>query len=40
VEQTYQDFEQSTAYATSFILAFVAIACIIIVSIIRPKGNQ
>lgn len=39
VEQTYQDFQQDTAYATSFILAFVAVACIIIVSIIRPKGN-
>ena len=40
VEQTYQDFQQDTAYATSFILAFIAIACIIIVSIIRPKGNK
>jgi len=39
VEQTYQDFQQSTAYATSFILAFVAISCIVIVSIIRPKGK-
>ena len=40
VEQTYQDFQQNTAYATSFILAFVAVACIVIVSIIRPKGNK
>jgi sulfate transport system permease protein len=40
VEQTYQDFQQDTAYATSFILAFVAIACIIVVSIIRPKGHK
>jgi sulfate transport system permease protein len=40
VEQTYQDFQQDTAYATSFILAFVAIACIVIVSIIRPKGSK
>jgi sulfate/thiosulfate transport system permease protein len=39
VEQTYQDFQQSTAYATSFILAFVAVLCIVIVSVIRPKGN-
>ena len=40
VEQTYQDFHQDTAYATSFILAFVAVACIIIVTIIRPKEQQ
>ena len=39
VEQRYQDFQQSTAYATSFILAFVAVACIVVVSIIRPKGS-
>jgi sulfate transport system permease protein len=38
VEQKYQNFEQETAYATSFILAFGAIACIVIVSLIRPKG--
>ena len=40
VEQTYQDFQQDTAYATSFILAFIAILCIVIVSLIRPKGNK
>jgi sulfate transport system permease protein len=40
VEQTYQDFQQDTAYATAFILAFVAIACIIVVSVLRPKGHE
>jgi sulfate transport system permease protein len=40
VEETYQDFQQDTAYATSFILAFVSVACIIVVSIIRPKGKK
>jgi sulfate/thiosulfate transport system permease protein len=40
VEQTYQDFQQNIAYATSFILAAVAVACIIVVSIIRPKANK
>lgn len=40
VEQRYQDFQQNTAYATSFILAFVAVACIVVVSIIRPKGHS
>jgi sulfate transport system permease protein len=40
VEQAYQNFRQPTAYAVSFILAFVAVACIIVVSIFRPKGNK
>ncbi|WP_221761071.1 sulfate ABC transporter permease [Kibdelosporangium aridum] len=39
VEQKYQDFEQSTAYATSFLLAFAAVLCLIVVSIIRPKES-
>ncbi len=37
VEQKYQNFEQSTAYATSFILATASILCIVIVSLLRPK---
>ncbi len=37
VEQKYQNFEQSTAYATSFILAFASVVCIVVVSILRPK---
>jgi sulfate transport system permease protein len=40
VEQKYQNFEQSTAYATSFMLAFAAVLCIIIVSILRPREDQ
>lgn len=36
VEQKYQDFEQSTAYATAFLLAAVSVACIIVVSLLRP----
>ena len=39
VEQKYQNFEQSTAYATSFVLAFVAVLCIVIVSLLRPKES-
>lgn len=39
VEQKYQDFEQSTAYATSFLLAFAAVLCLIVVSVIRPKES-
>jgi sulfate transport system permease protein len=40
VEQAYQNFHQDTAYAVSFMLAFVAVACIVVVSIFRPKGNR
>ena len=38
VEQRYQDFQQNVAYATSFILAAVAVTCIIIVSVIRQRS--
>jgi sulfate transport system permease protein len=37
VEQRYQDFQKGSAYALSFLLAFVAVACIVIVAVIRPK---
>lgn len=40
VEQKYQDFEQSTAYALSFLLAAVAVACIIVVTILRPDTKE
>jgi sulfate/thiosulfate transport system permease protein len=39
VEQKYQNFEQTTAYATSFVLAFVAVLCIVVVSLLRPKES-
>ena len=37
VERQYQNFEQSTAYASAFMLAFAAVVCIVIVSALRPK---
>lgn len=40
VEQKYQDFQQATAYATSFLLAAVSVACIVVVSLIRPDANR
>jgi sulfate/thiosulfate transport system permease protein len=40
VEQKYQNFEQGTAYATSFLLAFVSVACLIVVSVLRPKESK
>jgi sulfate transport system permease protein len=40
VEQKYQNFEQQTAYATAFMLAFAAVLCIVVVSLLRPKEEQ
>jgi sulfate transport system permease protein len=37
VEAKYADFEQNSAYAVSFLLALASVACIVIVSVIRPK---
>jgi len=39
VESKYQGFDQSTAYATAFILALASVICIIVVSILRPSEN-
>ncbi len=37
VESKYQGFDQSTAYATAFLLATASVICIVIVSLLRPK---
>ena len=37
VEAKYQNFQQQTAYATSFLLIFVSIACLVVVALLRPK---
>ena len=39
VEAKYQNFQQSTAYATSFLLIFVSIACLVVVAFLRPKQS-
>lgn len=39
VEQKYQDFEQGSAYATSFLLALIAVAALVVVTILRPKDD-
>ncbi len=39
VESKYQGFDQSTAYATAFLLAMASVVCIVIVSILRPSQN-
>jgi sulfate transport system permease protein len=37
VEQKYQNFEQTSAYVVAAMLAFAAMACLVIVSLLRPK---
>lgn len=39
VEQKYQGFEQASAYALAAVLAFVAMACLVVVSVLRPKED-
>ncbi|HEY9556159.1 MAG TPA: sulfate ABC transporter permease subunit [Acidimicrobiales bacterium] len=40
VEEKYLNFDRGGAYATAFLLALVSVACIVIVSIIRPQEGQ
>lgn len=40
VEQKYQDFEQGAAYATSFLLALIAIAALVVVAVLRPSHSS
>jgi sulfate transport system permease protein len=40
VQQKYQNFEQETAYAISFLLAAVAVVCLIVVALLRPKDHK
>lgn len=40
VEQKYQDFEQGSAYATSFLLTLVAVAALVVVTLLRPQEDS
>jgi len=40
VEQKYQNFEQASAYSVSAVLAFAAMVCLVVVSILRPKEHS
>jgi sulfate/thiosulfate transport system permease protein len=40
VQQKYQNFEQQTAYAVSFVLVAVAVLCLIVVALLRPKDHK
>ena len=40
VEEKYLNFDKGGAYATAFLLTIVSVACIVVVSIIRPGEKQ
>jgi len=40
VEDKYLEFERGAAYATSFLLTCIAVAAIVIVTIVRPKEKK
>jgi sulfate transport system permease protein len=40
VEEKYLNFDRSGAYATAFLLTLVSVACIIVVSLIRPEEGS
>ena len=40
VEEKYLNFDKAGAYATAFLLAMVSVACIVVVSLVRPKEDR
>ena len=40
VEETYQNFQQQASYSIAALLAFAAMACLVVVAILRPKEQQ
>jgi len=40
VQQKYQNFEQGTAYAISFLLAIAAVVCLVVVALLRPQDHR
>ncbi|MGE3619161.1 MAG: sulfate ABC transporter permease [Acidimicrobiia bacterium] len=40
VEEKYLNFDKAGAYATAFLLTLVSVACIIVVSLIRPQEGR
>jgi sulfate/thiosulfate transport system permease protein len=40
VEEKYLNFDEGGAYATAFLLALVSVACIVVVSIVRPQEQR
>ena len=39
VEERFQNFDPTTAYAASVVLALIAIACLLVVNLLRAKGE-
>lgn len=39
VEETYQNFQQDTSFALAALLALAAMACLVVVAILRPKDS-
>jgi sulfate/thiosulfate transport system permease protein len=40
VQEKYQNFEQQTAYAVSFLLVLAAVLCLVVVALLRPKEEE
>ena len=40
VEDAYQNFQQGTSYALAALLALIAMACLVVVSLLRPKDEE
>ena len=40
VEEKYLNFDKGGAYATAFLLALVSVACIVVVTIVRPEEQR
>ena len=40
VQEKYQNFEQQTAYAVSFLLVLAAVLCLVVVALLRPKEED
>jgi sulfate/thiosulfate transport system permease protein len=40
VQEKYQNFQQQTAYSVSFMLVVVAVLCLVVVALLRPKEDK
>ncbi|KQW47164.1 sulfate ABC transporter [Nocardioides sp. Root1257] len=40
VQQKYQNFQQETAYSVAFMLVFMAVLCLVVVALLRPKEQE
>ena len=40
VEQSFENFQKTSAYAVSFALAFMAIVALVVMNLLRPKSDS